>query len=109
MYDRDRLLARVDLAGLADELLGAAPRPGPVAHVAVPEPEPRPDRPHPAGHRSSTATAGIERWHCHGCGAGGTAIDLVMAVRRVDVREALEASRRPSPELRSDRRAPEPV
>jgi DNA primase len=34
--------------------------------------------------------AGEQRWFCHGCGNGGTAIDLVMQVRGVSAREALE-------------------
>lgn len=33
---------------------------------------------------------GEERWHCHGCGIGGSAIDLVMATHRLTVGEALE-------------------
>ena len=32
---------------------------------------------------------GVERWHCHACGAGGTAIDLVIAVERCDLRTAI--------------------
>lgn len=35
------------------------------------------------GHR------GEQRWHCHGCGEGGTAIDLLLACRGGNLREAL--------------------
>jgi DNA primase len=38
-----------------------------------------------------TARTGEQRWHCHGCGNHGTALDLVMQVERVGVREALAA------------------
>lgn len=31
-----------------------------------------------------------QRWHCHGCGDGGSAIDLVMRSRSVDARTAIE-------------------
>jgi hypothetical protein len=38
-----------------------------------------------------TARSGHQRWHCHGCGDGGTAIDLLLATRRAhDVRDALD-------------------
>jgi DNA primase len=33
---------------------------------------------------------GHERWHCHGCGAGGTAIDLVLAATTLDIKGAIE-------------------
>lgn len=32
---------------------------------------------------------GEQRWHCHGCGDGGTAIDLVMHRRGLDVGAAI--------------------
>jgi hypothetical protein len=34
--------------------------------------------------------SGTERWHCHACGAGGTAIDLVMVTQNIRFLEALE-------------------
>jgi DNA primase len=34
------------------------------------------------------ASSGIWRWHCHGCGAGGTAIDLMMHTRGLTVSAA---------------------
>ena len=33
---------------------------------------------------------GEERWHCHGCGIGGSAIDLVIVSRALTVAEAIE-------------------
>ena len=53
-----------------------------------------------------TDRTGDQRWHCHSCFAGGTAIDLVMQVRQVGVREALQeiASRTGTPPLRPGER-----
>jgi hypothetical protein len=88
-HDRDAILARVDLEALADELLG--PRPRPTIRMW---PCPNPD--HPQTGRTPPlsvymARSGHQRWHCHGCGDGGTAIDLLLATRRShDVRDALD-------------------
>lgn len=88
-HDRDAILARIDLEVLADELLG--PRARPAIRMW---PCPNPD--HPQTGRTPplsifTARAGHQRWHCHGCGDGGTAIDLLLATRHAhDVRDALE-------------------
>lgn len=89
MFDRDGLLAKVDLAALADELLG--PRRGTQRSGSWP----CPNATHAQTGRTPPVTVfagkrGEQRWTCHGCGAGGTAIDLVMAVRGVGVRPALE-------------------
>ena len=89
VLDRDRTVAGVDLAGLADELLG--PRRG-----SARSPTWRCPSPHPAQTGRTPPVSifrgrsGEERWHCHGCGMGGTAIDLVMVVRGFPVREAIE-------------------
>ena len=88
MYDRDRILDSVDLALLADEVLGEHQGPDRSPTWSCPNPS------HAQTGRTPPVTifrsnTGDERWHCHGCGAGGTAIDLVMATQNVDVREAL--------------------
>ena len=89
MIDRERALASVDLRELADELLG--PRRGTTASASWPCPD--------AGHAQTGRTPpvsvflsrrGEQRWRCHGCGAGGTAIDLVVAATGCGVGEALE-------------------
>lgn len=90
MLDRDRILAGVDLPALADELLG--PRRGTARSATWPCPSPT----HAQTGRTPPVSvfrsrAGVERWHCHGCGAGGTAIDLVLATTTLDVRGALES------------------
>lgn len=86
-YDRDLIVQSIDLCALADELLGP--------HKGVRTPTWRcPDEQHPQTGRTPPVTVfttrrGQQRWTCHGCGASGTAIDLVMATQRVDVKEAL--------------------
>lgn len=40
---------------------------------------------------------GVGLWHCHSCSEGGSAIDLVMAVKGVEIREALEFLGHPLP------------
>ncbi len=89
VLDRDRIVEATDLATLADELLG--PRRGTSRSPtwACPSPE------HAQTGRTPPvsvfrARGGEERWHCHGCGIGGSAVDLVMVARGVPVREALE-------------------
>lgn len=87
LHDRSAIVAGTDLRVLADELLGAhkgernptwrCPNPnhtqtGRTPPVGVFE-----------GHR------GEQRWRCHGCGWGGTAIDLVVVTRSTNVLGAL--------------------
>lgn len=89
MYERDVLLAAVDLPSLADELLG--PRKGTNASGTWRCPNPQ----HSQTGRTPPvsvfrARRGEQRWRCHGCGAGGTAIDLVVAVTGCTVREAFD-------------------
>ena len=89
MYERDRILASIDLAALADEFLG--PRKGTNASGSWPCPNPQ----HPQTGRTPPVSVfrtrrGEQRWRCHGCGDGGSAIDLVIAVTHCDVREAFE-------------------
>lgn len=89
MYDRDRIVEAIDLASLADEILG--PRRGTSRSASWPCPSPQ----HAQTGRTPPVSlyrsrGGEERWHCHGCGIGGSAIDLVMAAHRLTVAEALE-------------------
>jgi hypothetical protein len=89
-YDRNEVLGRTDLAELADQLVG--PRKGRGAGATWPCPDP--------GHGNQTGKTppvsifrtgyGDERWRCHSCGAGGTAIDLVMTTQGVRFPEAIE-------------------
>ena len=86
-YDRDRIVQNIDLAALADELLGQ--------HKGTRTPTwPCPDENHAQTGRTPPVTVfttrrGDQRWTCHGCGASGTAVDLVMMTQHVDVKEAL--------------------
>lgn len=89
MYDRDGLLAAVDLPALADELLGDHAGTQRTPTWSCPDPG------HSQTGRTPPVTAftsrrGEQRWRCHACGAGGTAIDLVMVCCKVDVRGAME-------------------
>lgn len=89
MYDRDALLAAVDLPALADDLLG--PRSGAARSPMWPCPSPQ----HAQTGRTPpvsifTSRRGEQRWRCHGCGEGGTAIDLVIACRGGSMRSALD-------------------
>ena len=89
MFDRDRIVAAIDLATLADELLGPRRGTGPSAMWPCPSPQ------HAQTGRTPPVSvfrtrAGEERWHCHGCGVGGSAIDLVMSACGLSVRDALE-------------------
>lgn len=89
-YDRDEVLRRTDLADLCDEVLG--PRKGRGRSGSWPCPSP--------GHGTQTgrtppvtvfrALHGDERWRCHACAAGGTALDLVMTTEGTPFKGALE-------------------
>lgn len=88
MYDRDAIIAAVDLRALADELLGE--HTGGERNPAWRCPSPQ----HAQTGRTPpvnvfTSHRGEQRWRCHGCGEGGTAIDLVMACREVEMCEAM--------------------
>ena len=90
MHDRDRILEATDLPALADELLG--PRTGTQRSPTWPCPSPnhaQTGRTPPVG--VFRDRNGLERWHCHGCGVGGTAIDLLLATTTLDLRGAIEA------------------
>jgi 5S rRNA maturation endonuclease (ribonuclease M5) len=89
MYDRDALIAAVDLPALADELLGG--HRGTARSPAWPCPNPQ----HAQTGRTPpvaifTSRRGEQRWRCHGCGTGGTAIDLVMACCETSPRDAID-------------------
>lgn len=89
MYDRDAIIATVDLRALADELLG--PHAGGERNPSWACPNPQ----HSQTGRTPpvsifTSHRGEQRWRCHGCGEGGTAIDLVMACSGTEPGEALQ-------------------
>ena len=87
-YDRDELLARTDLATLADELLGWHAGNGRNARW----PSPVPNHPQ-TGHTPPMSIfidhRGIERWTCFATGANGTAIDLVTTATGRTVADAI--------------------
>lgn len=88
MFDRDALLAAVDLRALADDLLGPARTRGRSRTWQCPNSQ------HAQTGRTPpvsifTSRRGGQRWRCHGCGEGGTAIDLVLACRGGTARAAM--------------------
>lgn len=87
-YDRDELLARTDLAALADELLGWHAGHGRNARWPSPVPS------HPQTGRTPpmsifTDHRGIQRWTCFATGASGTAIDLVTTATGRTIADAI--------------------
>jgi len=83
--DRDDLLARVDLPHLLDALTTGH---GHGRHRTWNCPDPE----HPDVHPSvtvHTAARGVERWKCWSGDHGGTAIDAVVAARRLPVGDAI--------------------
>ncbi|HWL43139.1 MAG TPA: toprim domain-containing protein [Ilumatobacter sp.] len=89
MYDRHALLAAVDLAALADELLGGSRGTGRAARWGCPNPD------HPQTGRTPPVTIttnhhGEQLWHCHGCGDGGSALDLIARTHHTDIRGAFD-------------------
>lgn len=108
-FDRDDVLAKVDLTAPADTLLG--PRHARTRSWRCPNPS------HSQTGRTPPVSIfvdrrGQQRWHCFGCGEGGTAIDLTLRAGRArDFRDALEwladqAHVSPSPDDRGDGRGP---
>jgi len=88
VYDRDALLAAVDLRDLADDLLGPAGTNGRARMWRCPNPQ------HAQTGRAPPVSIfagrrGEQRWRCHGCGDGGTASDLVVACRGGALRDAM--------------------
>ncbi len=83
--DRAEVLARIDLAALFTELVG--PGRGPERSAMFPCPAP--------AHAQTGATppVAVDRakglWHCHGCGLGGSAVDLLTVATGASVGDAL--------------------
>lgn len=89
MYDREALLAAVDLAALADDLIGGHTGSTRSPMWTCPNPN------HAQTGRTPPLSIfrshhGEQRWRCHGCGDGGTAIDLVLTCKGGTVRDALD-------------------
>lgn len=103
MYDRDAVLAAVDLRDLADDLLGPAGTNGRARRWRCPNPN------HAQTGRTPPVSIfngrrGEQRWRCHGCGDGGTAIDLILTCRGGTLRDAIgflaeRAGQREQPEI----------
>lgn len=90
-YDRGEVLARTPLAGLCDELLGPHHGRGRTTKWPCPDPGHGPQTGKTPPVTIFQTRSGTERWHCHACGAGGTAIDLMMVTQGLSFRDALES------------------
>jgi DNA primase len=100
LLDRGEVLARTDLADLATEVCGLPRGRGRAAHWHCPNPD------HPDVHPSMGVydRGGGQRWKCHACGAGGTAIDLLMISGSLGAGEAIrELGRRAGMDVASSR------
>jgi hypothetical protein len=86
LVDRDEVLARNDLAELATEVCGIPHGRGAGRRWHCPNPNHPDEHPSMGVYRS---TRGYQRWKCHACGEGGTAIDLLMISGGIGPGEAL--------------------
>jgi hypothetical protein len=89
-YDRDELIRRVQLDELCDQLLGPRKGRGRSASWSCPSPEHGPQTGKTPPLSIFVSRAGEQRWRCHACGAGGTALDLAMLAGGIDFKEAIE-------------------
>jgi hypothetical protein len=90
-YDRDEVLRQVQLDELCDELLGPRKGQGRSGSWSCPSPNHGPQTGRTPPLSVFRSRAGEQRWRCHGCGAGGTALDLVMVLQEVDFKGAIDA------------------
>ncbi len=90
-YDRDELLRRIALDELCDELLGPRKGRGRCASWSCPSPDHGAQTGRTPPLTVFTSRVGEQRWRCHACGAGGTALDLVMITSHLGFADALEA------------------
>ncbi len=90
-YDRDELLRRIPLDELCDELLGPRKGRGRCASWSCPSPTHGPQTGRTPPLTVFTSHVGEQRWRCHACGAGGTALDLVMISNHLGFPDALDA------------------
>jgi hypothetical protein len=88
-YDRHEILTRVDLGALCDEVLGPRRGRGTSASWSCPDPGHGPQTGRTPPVSLYMGRSGLARWHCHACGADGTAIDLVMTTHGCTVKDAM--------------------
>lgn len=86
LMDRRQLLAQTNLVELVTEICGPPRGHGRSARWHCPNPD-HPDRTPSMG--IYTSGSGDERWKCHACGEGGTAVDLLMISANMNAGDAL--------------------
>lgn len=89
-YDRDELLRRIALDELCDDLLGPRKGRGCSGSWSCPSSDHGPQTGRTPPLTTVTSLTNEQRWRCHACGAGGTALDLVMISRQLDFKHAIE-------------------
>jgi hypothetical protein len=107
--DRRELLAAVDLGQLLEEVTGV-----PARGAAYPCPNPNHDQTGRTPPVSLGVSNDYQLFNCHGCGAGGTAIDALMLVRGFDAAGALaelrtRAGHTEAPPVPKPKRNPQPL
>ena len=85
-FDRDEVLARVDLRALLDEFCGPAHGAGAGARWHCPVPDHDDIRPSVS---VRVDRRGVDRWRCWSLGHGGTAIDVLYHVHNLSYRDAI--------------------
>ena len=85
-FDRDEVLARVDLRALLDEFCGPAHGAGAGARWHCPVPDHDDVRPSVS---VRVDRRGVDRWRCWSLGHGGTAIDVLYHVHNLSYRDAI--------------------
>jgi hypothetical protein len=90
LVDRDEILGRLDLVELLARCTAS-----PVRVRGNQASSGCPSREHSQTGGSPPVSIDLTRgvWHCHGCGAGGTAIDVIRLSGNVDVGEAFRVAR----------------
>lgn len=89
-YDRDELLRRVALDELCDDLLGPRKGRGRSGSWSCPSSDHGPQTGRTPPLTTFTSRSNEQRWRCHACGAGGTALDLAMVSQQLDFKDAIE-------------------
>lgn len=89
-YDRDSVVAAIDLVALLDRVIGPHRGRGGSASWPCPDPAHGPQTGRTPPVTTYLAHGREQRWHCHGCGNDGTAIDLIMLTQDCGFHAALE-------------------
>lgn len=107
-YDRDTVVAATDLPSLLDQIVGPHRGRGGSASWPCPSPEHGRQTGRTPPVSIYLAHGREQRWHCHGCGTDGTAIDLIILTQNCTFPTALELLARTAG-VRADVYGPPPL